>query len=364
MNSLRDKVRWMIAQSNESSIIQSNDLANDISMTFLLQALEHTQLIENEIVFTLRTQLLKRIYDTLNRSPFPVTDNIAYIGLNYIRTDETPQDWGRLMVKIDTQINDFFINYTNKNNFGFVNGTGGMLHYLGHRQQRDEVSKNYFEQNLTVFLKSVKETFALDKIRHHSLDFSRCHGLVGSLLLLTTYVEHNDEIKDLIINGCNLMLLLRQEVDATDNRFRFFPTGLEKGKPIFDNETSWMIGDLNQALLLYRASKTLGVDYFFDIAQLVGLHTLTVAANERNHVSGIGLENGLANLVLNYQRLYDIDPQPAYKKAFGYWQGKLMQAIENTQVFNRELIEAVTTVVLQQAKCNEVQSTLLPIYNH
>lgn len=364
MNSLRDKVLWMITQSNESDRTQSNDLANDISMTFLLQTLESSQLIDNEIVFELRTQLLKRIYDTLNQSPIPVIDNVAHIGLNYIRTDDNPQDWGRLMVKIDTQVNDFFAESINKNNLGFLAGAGGAIHYLGHRQQRDETAKKYFQNNLAVFLKSVRDSLSLDRIKNHPLDFSRCHGLVGSLLLLTTYVGNSDEIKDLINKGCNLMLSLRQEVDATDNRFRFFPTSLEDGKPVFDNTFSWVIGDLNNTLLLYRVSKALGVNYFFDIAQLVGLHTLTFAANERTLVSGLGLENGLSNLVLNYKRLYDIDAQPAYNMAFEYWQKKLLEEINHTQVFSRELIEAVNTILLLKVKSNDVERSLIPIYNH
>lgn len=366
MNRLRNTALWMIETNKESDTTQGNTLTNDILVSLLIKTLKSTQLIENDVVSNTQTQLLEKIYQAIDQRPNSKLDNLSCIALDYIHTEGHSQDWGKVMAKIDTQLNNAFTQLTLNNNLGFMAGAAGVIYYLSNRKQKNETASEIFDKNFEVFIKAVKGVLSPEYLRKHPLDFTMCNGLTGALMVLLANHEYSAEIKEIVMDGCNLMLSLRQEVDITDNRFQFFPTGIQNQRPVFEDNAFWLANDLNQAFLLYRVSEVFDNKQFFDIAQLVGLHTLTMTNNEQKIAAEIGIENGLSNILWVYKSLYEIDPQPAYLKAREYWKEKMIQEINTTQDLSKGLIEAVLALALCESNQTiyQNQNMITLIDNH
>lgn len=228
-------------------------------------------------------------------------------------------------------------------NIDFLYGLAGSICYLSRRVDINPLVKGYLE---ILFSELMRFKIADEKgtrffnahiskmNNSNDVDFGIAHGQCGLLLAWLKVYERGvlrKEIKDLVNSGINYIEHHRKELDYSRGIFSYFPvsinenfdTGHRENKERHTNRLGWCYGDLNVALLYYRASSLLGLKDLAIWANEIG----SAAANRRT-LETSGVEeghfcHGAAGLVSFFSTLFAEQPLPVYADAKMFWLTKL-----------------------------------------
>nr|WP_300976248.1 lanthionine synthetase LanC family protein [Alkalimonas sp.] len=141
------------------------------------------------------------------------------------------------------------------------------------------------------------------------------HGVPAVICALLPAIEHSDrnlQARKLVSDGCNW--LVSQTLSANPERSFFSHCSGEQ----HPSRLGWCYGDLTIALTLARAGAALERPDLTSFARTVAIHAASRDAKSAMVVDA-GLCHGSAGLMLIFQLLNNIIPDPALAKASDYW---------------------------------------------
>lgn len=172
------------------------------------------------------------------------------------------------------------------------------------------------------------------------------HGLSGILLVLLKAYERDiarPAVRHIVEQGVAYLLTTMQPEHPDDGREHVFPSnvfvalppGHERNRSMYRLRLAWCYGDLNQALLLYRAGQCLGHPAWVAIADRVGLATLRKKSYQDTLIGDVSLCHGSAGAARFYEALYRLSGQAAYREGYDYWNEKLAGQLAGIFAHNR-----------------------------
>jgi lantibiotic biosynthesis protein len=140
------------------------------------------------------------------------------------------------------------------------------------------------------------------------------HGIPGVIAALIPFLRYKDtynKAAELIIHGCNWLLLQERSLDFQSR----FVCCVGDSEP---SRLGWCYGDLTIALTLARAGKALESDLYMQKARQIALHS-SLRDVKSAMVRDAGLCHGSAGLSLIFQLINEIIPEQEFKDASDYW---------------------------------------------
>ena len=247
-------------------------------------------------------------------------------------------------------------------NIDFLHEGGGVIHYFNQRLPNLEIEvyqNKLIELYLSELSNHKKITFnsTIGGFSEKGFDLGLAHGLCGQLLILCKSWEKGirvEGLKKYILEGIDYLLLHKAET-LVDGQFNF-PAGVDlkaDSKPVFYKLNGWCYGDLNQALLLYKASEIFGVEAYKIEADKIGDFVLNINTIEENGLdSNAHFCHGSSGVAQFYYALYRITKQERYKIGYENWVNKTVELLKKDLESNHfedkahELIDGLTGAAL------------------
>lgn len=187
----------------------------------------------------------------------------------------------------------------------------------------------------------IKNSLLLDK---DEINFSLSHGQSAFLLVLLEALENGIDVDRnyiAITKGINQILHARQEMDIQSEKLSIFPEALnhQTREIRYTNRLAWNCGDLNEALLLYRAAGTFDNENYTKIADIVGTSSLMRTTQETTLCVNSRFYHGTSGLAQFYRTLYGLRPLAAYYNGYLTWIGKTLDFLEidlQTDLYKRK----------------------------
>ena len=284
-----------------------------------------TKLIE-EVSASLPTLLADR--------NFSYAEGLA--GISYVLNELQQSSFGSPNIgaqlgELDKPLFEVALDMLETGNVEFLYGASGILHYLLNRRNRPEV-ENYLHILINKLVQlSVKDpvlsesypSIASNKGSQY-LDLSLSHGLTGVLLVLLRIQElgiKGAALQPLTEGGIHLMMHYRGQLNSPENPYAIFPFFIDKhtSQTYFGNKLGWSYGDLNQALLLYKAAQIFQHDGYKKMGDLIGTHTLIRRDQHSTGVQDMYFCNGTVGLAHFYKVLFQYSGIESYYDGYHFW---------------------------------------------
>lgn len=214
------------------------------------------------------------------------------------------------------------------NPLSFTTGMLGIVHYFLRRLPDAGVAKD-LRQILPSLIQLVRLQFATP----HAwpvIGLGITDGMAGVLLLLIEACRQGlceDEIRQLIRRLLQQLISYRLDLDFANNRYSIFPESVDtrSGEGHFSNALAWSRGDLNQALLFYRAGQLFDDPHLGQMGNLTGLNTLLRRNPAATGITGSDFFAGSAGLAQTYYFLLEVSRCEAYREGYDYWINKTVE---------------------------------------
>jgi lantibiotic biosynthesis protein len=229
-----------------------------------------------------------------------------------------------------------------KDDIDYLHGALGMVHYFTTRAEESPVVKEYLNVLVSeICLKAIVtkdgvwfKNYSLDRLKFsNTVDFGLAHGLTGILLILIKawqFLENKDQAEEIITKGIQYILANQMPLDEENMEYSFFPTTLNNDSNVLHriNRLGWCYGDINQVLLLYRAGKLFGNNYYTEKADAIGFKTTERKSEESTLSTDAHFCHGSAGLAQFYLCLYNESGQHKYYQTYEYWINKTIENID------------------------------------
>ncbi|SDX01018.1 Lanthionine synthetase C-like protein [Hydrobacter penzbergensis] len=293
---------------------------------------------------------LNSVFDKISRDPSTISNAKLFYGVPALLSvcKILKQD-ALLNIEIDKEtesalIYQFILNIEKDldiDNTDFLYGFSGTIQFLAtYFKDREH---DLTELISTVTLKLIKKANITKKgsfyfnsyfsKKNDTVSLGISHGQCGILLSLCSLLEMGiceKELSSHIPQGIEYILSLTADKDQ--NLASIFPTVTryteDKHSP-FNNvfygpRVAWCYGDINIALLLYRAGRLLSNNDYIKIADSIGLHSAKRLSPENMLIDSAGFCHGASSLVQFYKSLFKEGQKSYYDDAKKFW---LAQAI-------------------------------------
>jgi lantibiotic modifying enzyme len=281
------------------------------------------------------------------------------------------------IIDIDLNEKEFFVfdemvfksakTHLSNKNIDFLYGASGALNYLVNRLDKNPKVKYYIALAFNSLLFNKIEDnqgtrFFNAQVSNQNqsaqIDLGMAHGQCGLILTLLNIYEAGllqEKIKALVTDMIKFIMGLKHDPDRRGGIHSYFPITIDENyntnAPInrakYNERLGWCHGDLNIALVLYRAARVLDINELIDIADEVGLDTCKRRTEENSGIESTHLSHGSASMVLLYDALYEERQLPEYKETKEFW-------LQYTQNY-------IETELLNPASNNQAEQLLMGI---
>ncbi len=182
-----------------------------------------------------------------------------------------------------------------------------------------KIKNSWQHQNVYHYLTTLFES--------QEIDMSFKYGLMGLLLWLSkeNKKKNDSTINSFIQEATRLVLEKKMKLNANWNQYAFLPEAFDENTWTSENILSWNSGDLHVVKLLYQCVD-IENNNFAEIAENIGLYSISRVSEEKSKITDSSLENGSIGLVILYNDLYQKTHQEAYLEASLFW-------LKKTEVF-------------------------------
>jgi lantibiotic biosynthesis protein len=222
------------------------------------------------------------------------------------------------------------IEFINKNQFDFLYGAAGALHYFNLRcneksirQYIEKIAEALFHK---VVVKDDRAWFLNSSSAEGAtiIDLSLSHGNTAILLVLLSCMENGimkPELTGLIEKCISFILSLQTSTIVADERHPLFPIMLSDilTDRKYSQRLGWCYGDLNIVLLLYRAASVLNKPEWKQAADSIGEKVVMRMDTESTLVTDSHFCHGSSGLAQYYHILFVVSGNSTYEKAAKYW---------------------------------------------
>lgn len=252
-----------------------------------------------------------------------------------------------------------------------LHGAFGIIHYFN-RHPPGTPGNNYLNKLVHKACKRAIKSPAgywfrnnmLQERQQDEINFSLSHGLSGMLLILLEAFPntiHQALTEEVIKMGIRFIRRHQLYVDSGNGEYSFFPLSVREHATEIENRPrmGWCYGDLNQALLFYRAGKLFGDRTLTALGDIVGMHSLMRKDEMSTQVTDSHFCHGAAGLAQFYHSLYTESLLAPYQQGYQYWISKTMEYLQkdlelkNFQNKEHSLLEGpvgVSLVLLSSCK--------------
>lgn len=223
----------------------------------------------------------------------------------------------------------------------YLHGAAGCIHYFTTRKESQRgryylnelvdklISRAVDEENGTWFRNQV-----LKNSEKEEVNLGIAHGQCSLLMILMNACDALDNkaaVKKIVRKGIEFILVQKRDINIEEGGFNIFPFHVNKqnpGEPI-PNRLAWCYGDLNEALLFYKAAKFLDWEELRKLADLVGLQTLMRKDQPSTLIKDTHFCHGSSGVAQIYRTLYEESGITAYFKGYEYWVEQTVLMLEN-----------------------------------
>ncbi len=217
-----------------------------------------------------------------------------------------------------------------------LHGLFGILYYMAHSPMtpgteqflQDTVLR--LEQKLIVDEKGSRFQNKAGFLNPDEINFSLSHGNTGFWLVLLTIYEKGiycDKIRDMVTSGIDYLLHYANDGASTEAGYSLFPYGVNESaetpshtpQPVWGNRLAWCYGDLNIALLLFRAGRLFQRPDYIHQADEIGRLAARRRLPAETEVYDSHFCHGSSGLAQYFSRLHDIGGGDCYADAYEYW---------------------------------------------
>ncbi len=231
------------------------------------------------------------------------------------------------------------IELINKDQFDFLYGAAGALHYFNLRSNETNI-RQYIEKIAeAIYHKAVvkddRAWFQKFSAAEGSaiIDLSLSHGNTGVLLVLLNSMENGvmkPELTGLIEKCISFILYLQTNTAVGDKGHSLFPTILNDTltEKKYSQRLGWCYGDLNIVLLLYRAASVLNKQEWKQAADSIGEKIVKRMDTGSTLVTDSHFCHGSSGLAQYYHILFVVSGNSIYEKAAKYWLKQTLSYVE------------------------------------
>ncbi len=244
---------------------------------------------------------------------------------------------------LDEHIFEECVNYIEIDNLDYLHGALGMLYYFTQREKTDTIIKYINILTEKICAKAIHTdmgiwfpNMGIDGKDRDIINFGLSHGLSGILLiLLEAYPVANNKIalQHIIEQGLCFMehhafpTEHEEAIEGSIYPFSFHKNDTELTQI---NRLAWCYGDLNIALLYYRAGFAFNKHLYIELGRKITFASFARKDYETTLINEITFCHGYSGLSQMYRSIY----QSAYKQeiyeAHKYWLLKLIDTIDAT----------------------------------
>lgn len=260
-------------------------------------------------------------------------------------------DIDNILSSMDSIIYNGALRNIRENNTDFLFGASGSLHYFSKRIEANSHNVNEMVTKLVLELynTTIKDIhgirFKNDLINSSNgskdINLGIAHGQCGILLVLLNIYNSGigkNIIKELIEGGIKYLLSLKTSVEFDKSKYSFFPMTFDESFTCFSKENykkyngrmGWCYGDLNQALLLQRASNIFNNKEWMDLSdEIISSSILRTSIDETdNKDKETHFCHGTAGIIQFFKRLSENSDNKEINRACFDWLNKSMFFLE------------------------------------
>lgn len=168
----------------------------------------------------------------------------------------------------------------------------------------------------------------------NEINFSLSHGQCGMLLVLLAAINRSDHaslIEQTLREGIRFIAKHRLYVDSSNDEHSCYPLSIKENTTGIENlpRLGWCYGDLNAALLFYRAGKTFNDPSITQLGDIAGLHSVSRKDAASTQVTDSHFCHGSAGLAQFYKCLYNETGNTNYQDAYLYWIRKTTEFVRD-----------------------------------
>ncbi|MGB8191597.1 MAG: lanthionine synthetase LanC family protein [Chitinophagaceae bacterium] len=236
--------------------------------------------------------------------------------------------YNEALMEIDQDFNDY------------LHGAFGVLFYFLERLPDKRVERYVRGILDKVFEKAVQSddsfwlrNFLTSEDEKKEINLSLAHGQSGfMLIMLQAFAQdiYPDKIYKAVKKNIGQVLRSRQDIDFEERKYSFFPIRIvaSTNESMFRDRLGWCYGDLNQLLLLYRASHAFNEERYARMANLMGGCCVIREDVDSTMCTDAHFCHGAAGLAQFYRTLYLESKFPPYLNAYFKWIEKTLQFLE------------------------------------
>jgi lantibiotic biosynthesis protein len=282
--------------------------------------------------------LLENVFDDVNTEGGLVgaaySNGAAGLGyvVNYLQANDFIDfDIDTEFADLDEYLLEEGIKLFSSDNIDYLHGAAGIFYYFASRQQTATVNKqlNVLAQHFldkAIFTNEGVRfcNLGLERLTIDHVDFGLAHGLCGlSLILLYALPYLKQQAKAIEVVKGSIDFILKQKVAASpaQGQYSCFPIEmlLQTGRVHRYSRLAWCYGDLNEVLLLCRASNWITNTNYKYIAEKVGIYSTSRKAPGETMSIDSHFCHGSAGLATYYKTLYAETANKNYLEAYEYW---------------------------------------------
>jgi lantibiotic biosynthesis protein len=262
--------------------------------------------------------------------------------------------------ELDEHIFNECLNYIEIDNLDYLHGAIGMLYYFTQREKTDNIIKYINILTEKVCAKAIKAdagiwfpNIGVNGKDKDIINFGLSHGLSGILLvLLEAYSVANNkiEIQHIVEQGLFFMeqhafpVTVGADEDDDDATlgsiypFSFHKTEVELTQV---NRLAWCYGDLNIALLYYRAGYLFNKHLFIEKGREITFASFARNTYETTLIKDITFCHGYCGLSQLYRAIYQSAYKPEIYEAHKFWMLKLIDTVDETLATKEKKMENI-----------------------
>jgi lantibiotic modifying enzyme len=292
-------------------------------------------------------QVLENIREKKGRISFTSSLSSGLTGLCFINTLLEDDDFmdlqmDKTIIQFDEIIFRKACQQIKEGNLDYLHGALGSLYYFSFRIQKNENVIFYISEMIDLIIESaVKEPDGMYFKNTHinqmndtpdSINFGFAHGLSGMIMVLLKVYQTgiaNDKVQKLINGFIEFTLNKYQSVDFESKQFSHLPMTIEpQNKGNYGSFWGWCYGDLNQAIMFYKAGETLNRNDLTRIAENISETTLRRIQKKGAFMDNPFFCHGTSGLAQMYHALEQISENTIYQEGSQYWLNQTMNYLE------------------------------------
>ncbi|MCW3464756.1 lanthionine synthetase LanC family protein [Chitinophaga nivalis] len=233
--------------------------------------------------------------------------------------------------ELDAYLHQTALQEIEKDHLDYLHGAFGIIWYFTERLP-DPVIQAYLEQIIHKLYERRVVTdqgtwfrnYIIDPAEKEEINFSLSHGQCAFLCILCDLLEKGiaeNKVRYLLMEGLRFIKGRLQQIDFQHQQYSFFPLSMspDGSMPPMNHRLAWCYGDLNEALLFYKAGHLLHDQHMIKFADLIGSTSIMRQNTEATLCTDSHFCHGTAGLAQFYHTLYRHTGWDKYNTAREYW---------------------------------------------